>query len=97
MKNQPVALPFESMLFQVLKSVDGRTKVRGVVRATKQSIAISFDGYGDCVSMEGYGEPVFIELREDGLHLVVWADINQEDPTHDINLSGAREDRRKPE
>jgi hypothetical protein len=27
---------------------------------------------------------------------VVWADINQEDPTHIIDLEGARESNRKP-
>lgn len=35
--------------------------------------------------------PVLLELRGGEVWLTVWADVNQEDPTHDICLAGARE------
>ena len=37
---------------------------------------------------EGHGTPVFIELYKGELRVIVWADINQEDPTHIIPLGG---------
>lgn len=35
------------------------------------------------------GSPVFLELHEGKLRLIVGADINQEEPTHFIDLNGA--------
>ena len=55
------------------------------------SLLIAPEGYGDSVSSEGNGTPVLLEVYEGKLRLVVWSDINQEDPTHIIELSGAKE------
>lgn len=54
-------------------------------------------GYGDRTSAEGHGTPVFIELYKGELRVIVWADINKEDPTHIIPLGASREDRRQPD
>lgn len=54
-------------------------------------------GYGDRTSADGHGTPVFIELLRGELRLLVWSDINAEEPTHIISLGGAREDRRRPD
>ena len=54
-------------------------------------ILISPEGYGDKMSRDGQGSPILLEQCDGVLRLVVWADINQEDPTHIINLSGAQE------
>ena len=47
----------------------------------------------------GYGDedtpPVKIEWYEGELWVLVWADINSDDPTHKISLSGAKESARK--
>lgn len=59
------------------------------------SIEIRPIGYGDCTSKKGYGCPVIIERWEGDLRLVVWGDINKEDPTHIISLEGAKESLRK--
>ena len=52
-------------------------------------------GHGDYGSSDGHGTPVFIELYRGELRVLVWADINKEDPTHVIPLGGARENRRQ--
>jgi hypothetical protein len=62
------------------------------VVANESSISIFPQGYGDLGSTEGHGCPVFLELNEGRLRLIVFADIKQEDPTHIIDLEGARED-----
>jgi len=52
-------------------------------------------GYGDKCSNDGDGCPVFLEVYKGELRLIVWSDINQEDPTHIINLEGAKETKRQ--
>ena len=54
-------------------------------------------GYGTAGMEDGYGCPVFLERWEGELRVVVFADINSEDPTHIISLEGARESKRKQE
>jgi len=46
---------------------------------------------------DGYRAVAILEVWEGELRLIVWADINQEDPTHTIDLSGAKVSARKPE
>jgi hypothetical protein len=80
----------------VLKDVDpdhlGSLLVRVV--ANESSISVFPNGYGDFGSAEGHGCPVFLEVHQGRLRLVVFADINREDSTHVIDLEGARESRR---
>ena len=63
------------------------------VTADTSTISIFPEGYGDFGSADGHGCPVFLELYEGRLRLIVFADINEQDPTI-IDLEGAREDRR---
>ena len=49
------------------------------------------EGSGDFGSGEGDGWPVLIEIYEGKPRVIIWSDINQEDPTHEIDLSGALE------
>jgi hypothetical protein len=85
------------------KRVDGGTdktvevKVVSRYHPSGSSLFIEPEGYGDCFSSPGRGVPIVIEVFEGNLQLVVWADINSEDPTHTINLEGAREEKRKDE
>ena len=59
-------------------------------------LEIAIKGYGDKVTQNGFGSPVYLEQDDDGkMCLYVWADITQEDPTHKICLEGARESRRE--
>ncbi len=65
--------------------------------ALPHGVSIYAEGHGDFGSAEGHGTPVFLELHRGRLRLLVWDDINREDPTHDIDLSGATESRRHPD
>ena len=51
---------------------------------------IQADGYGDKCSAEGYGTPVGLEIWQGRLRLIVFDDINEEDPQI-IDLENARE------
>lgn len=74
---------------------DGRLPIR--LAASPNGVSLYAEGHGNCGSAEGHGTPVFIELYRGELRLVVWSDINKEDPTYIIPLGGAREDRRQPD
>ncbi len=50
-------------------------------------------GYFGCAN--GTAGPILLELYEGRLRLVVWDDINLEDPSHIIDLQDARDDQRR--
>ena len=54
-------------------------------------------GTGDYASADHCGFPVVVEIVDGKPLLFVWADINQEDSTHRIDLSGALESQRRTE
>ncbi len=58
------------------------------------TVLIKAEGYGEKCSDAEESHPVVIELYEGKLRVIAWADINQEDPTHIIDLSGAKEENR---
>ena len=68
--------------------------LRTVVENLNGSIYISPKGYGDACSADGCGIPALIEVYEGELRIIIWGDINKEDPTHTISLEGARESNR---
>jgi hypothetical protein len=70
--------------------------VTGSVRVEKDNLGllIRVAGYGDHCSADGEGCPIILERHQGTLRLVIWGDINAEDPTHIINLEHAREDAR---
>ena len=57
-------------------------------------MAIRVEGYGDSLSPDDCGTPILTEKYDGELRVVIWGDINQEDPTHIISLEGARVDKR---
>lgn len=65
------------------------------VRIGSNDIELYFSGYGVQTMEPGHGPPIHLEYYAGKLMLRVWADINQEDPTHTIDLSGALESNRK--
>lgn len=66
------------------------------LNASPHGISLFAEGYGDRTSEDGHGTPVYLELYEGALRLVVWADINVEEPTHIIGLGAAKERCRRP-
>lgn len=61
----------------------------GKVQTNGFSLEISIEGMG--VMTEKGGAPIFLELHDNKVLLHVWADVNEEDPTHTIDLTGAFE------
>lgn len=77
-------------------SGDGKgPSVNFMAEATALSVEIGVEGFGEKTSLPPYARPIFLEFYEGKLTLRVWADINQEDPTHVIDLSGALETKRE--
>lgn len=60
-------------------------------------IALRFDGYSDVSSEDDIGTPIYIEHYEGELIVRVYADINNEEPTHHISLAGAKNSARLDE
>lgn len=60
-----------------------------------RSILIKAKGYGDYYSSDGNGCPILIEQVNGKLRVIIWTDINEQDPTHIIDLSGALESKRE--
>jgi hypothetical protein len=68
----------------------------------KISVSVESDDLALVVHPEGYGvydtddaAPILLERCEGKLRLIVWADINDQEPTHIIDLENARVDARK--
>ena len=58
-------------------------------------LLIGAKGYGEMTAMDGGGYPILVEFNQGEFKVMIWADINQEEPTHIISLEGAREDARE--
>ncbi len=64
------------------------------------TISVEKDNLALIIHPEGMGTwdgpyaPVLLERHEGKVRLVIWADINQQDPTHIIDLSEALESKR---
>lgn len=65
------------------------------IRGVDHQIGIQIQGFSDKTSDDHDGVPVLLDLSDGKLQLLVWADINQEDPTHIIDLEGARIEKRE--
>lgn len=62
------------------------------VVASPLCVLIQPSGYND---PKGAHTPVFLRFADGDLFVTIWGDINSDQPTHCISLSGAREDRRR--
>ncbi len=69
-------------------------QVSGTIRVGDDGIGIFVDGYGEKTSNEG--AIISIEKYEGKLTVLIWDDIEQEDPQI-INLEGASESLRLPD
>jgi hypothetical protein len=66
-----------------------------VIEIESHGIAIRPIGYGDCYTLNGQGSPIFIEFRNGVPTVVVWDNINCEEPSHIISLENAAEPNRR--
>tara|TARA_R110002033_G_scaffold135713_6_gene175487 strand:- start:34256 stop:34876 length:621 start_codon:yes stop_codon:yes gene_type:complete len=53
-------------------------------------LSIHVAGYSDHTSTDDTGAPVYLEQYNGELRVIVYGDINQQDPTHVISLEGAK-------
>lgn len=84
-KTIAASVPFE------IGSVDSDTKVTGRVDWNEAGLEIYLDGYGTSTTIGGAPIYLFLRGREGTPTLCAWSDINVEDYTHCIDLSGAKE------
>jgi hypothetical protein len=69
-------------------------KIPAKINCRGGAIFVHIDGYGDSCSPDNQAYPIAIEIADGELRVVVWGDINQEDPTHIIPLTKAKENLR---
>jgi hypothetical protein len=79
--------------FEIREQGKGKRKLKVRVKDEHGSLYISPEGYGENESADGDGFPVFLEIWEGRLRLVVAADINEKDPKV-IDLESAKESNR---
>jgi len=68
--------------------------VRVFVEADQRWIWISPEGYGEATAADGHGAPIGLEYYNGRLRLIVFSDINEQDPQI-IDMEDARESNRK--
>ena len=79
-----------------LRDQNGEGEIEVEFDSSDHGVFFRFDGYGEKTSADGFGSPVGIEFYNNELRVIVWNDINQEDPQI-ISLENAREFNRDPE
>jgi hypothetical protein len=76
---------------------DRTVQVEVLLESDGLGLSVCPSGYGCFGCQDGTAGPIYLEVHEGRLRLLIWADINQEDPPHVIDLEKAREDCRRPE
>jgi len=72
------------------------TSVKLDITARKQSVVIEAEGYSVCNTADDmpvgkcHRPLVALEIWDGEFRVIVWSDINEEDPTHIINLENAK-------
>jgi hypothetical protein len=74
---------------------DLNDQVEAKISIMTHGVELGVKGYSNLIDDEGC--VAYLEYYESELRLIVWANINEEDPTHIINLEGARNERRDPD
>lgn len=87
-KDETHVLPFT---LPQIEPEDEVKPITGRVEFTNGRLSIYFDGYGTKTAQPGFGDVVHIEHHKGTLTVHVWSDINNEDPTHSIDLEKARD------
>lgn len=85
---------FNTKIFDTGDDVDDTNSIDVTIEHTGCSLYIKAEGYGENVSQDREGFPIKLELWEGELRLLVWDNINEQDPKI-INLEKAKESNRK--
>jgi len=78
-----------------LRTDAGAVTTVTVNRPMPYCLELGITGYGDYLSEACHGFPIMLDFYDGKPRLLVWADINSEDPTHKIDLEGALESKRR--
>ena len=78
-------------LAEVLDTTTATSNVTISVENSNLALIIHPEGMG---TWDGSYAPILLERHEGKVRLVIWADINEQEPTHIIDLSGALESNR---
>jgi hypothetical protein len=68
--------------------------IETAIEVLDEQIWIKPKGHGDLSSGDGYGVPICIERYDGHLRVILWPDINTEEPVI-VDMEGARESMRK--
>lgn len=79
----------------ILKNSKGKECKVNIESDDNGVLYIEPEGYGDFYSNDGDGTPIMIEFDTKGIRIVAWADINQQEPTHTIDMRNALETNRE--
>lgn len=86
----------KSVVF-MLKDVDApKGDLKVLVRESAGVLTIDAAGHGNCTGPQGDSPIVGLQLSKGRLQILVFGDINSEEPTHTISLEGALESKRAP-
>lgn len=78
-------------LIELADVEDAGKKLNVTLEIHENGLLICPEGYGNLSSARGHGCPVLFEVANGRLRVIVWDDINTEEPSHVIDLEGARE------
>lgn len=74
----------------ILDQEQGYDRAEGTVTALPHGVSVRVQGYTDFASVDDMGELINLIRYKGELQLLVFANVNQEEPTHTISLEGAR-------
>jgi hypothetical protein len=87
--NYPAHIPFV-----LTEQGEGDRQVPCTIKLSSGQLWLNFEGYGECSTVDGLGDPVGVELYDGTLRVMMWPDINAEDPQV-MDMEGANERARK--
>ena len=66
-------------------------RTKKMIALNTHGLEVFIKGFGTKAMPPGTSAPIYLEIQDGVPKLYVWADIDSEDPTHIIDLSGAAE------
>lgn len=96
-KNPRMDIVLNEVLDPPNPPVPSNIKAHAVCEQGGLGLSIGLEGYGLCDMIDGSGDPIIIEFHNGEPRLLVWGDVNNEEPTHIISLQGALESSRQPD
>lgn len=84
-----VTSPNEDVSVLLFDETNNSTTTAVIDAKSNCGLAISFSEHGDCCSQGENGTPVYIERIDGDVRVVIYSDINKEDPTHTVSLKDA--------